>query len=59
MTPACTCPQETGLTRRTLLRTATAAGALGLVSTAVGEGVTTRYAFADTTRNPSEPSASR
>jgi uncharacterized protein (DUF1501 family) len=45
----CGCPQETGLSRRTLLRTATAAGALGLVATAVGEGVTTRYAFADTT----------
>jgi uncharacterized protein (DUF1501 family) len=49
MTTDCTCPQESGLTRRTLLRTATAAGALGLVTTAVGEGVTTRYAFADTT----------
>ncbi len=48
-TDSCDCPQESGLTRRTLLRTATAAGALGLVTTAVGEGVTTRYAFADTT----------
>jgi uncharacterized protein (DUF1501 family) len=48
-TDTCGCPQDTGLSRRTLLRTATAAGALGLVTTAVGEGVTTRYAFADTT----------
>jgi uncharacterized protein (DUF1501 family) len=47
----CGCPQDTGLSRRTLLRTATAAGALGLVATAVGEGVTTRYAFADTVAN--------
>ncbi len=37
-----------GPSRRTLLRTATAAGALGLVATAAGEAVTTRYAFADT-----------
>jgi uncharacterized protein (DUF1501 family) len=47
-TENCGCPQDSGLSRRTLLRTATAAGALGLVATAVGEGVTTRYAFADT-----------
>ena len=45
----CDCPGSTGLSRRTLLRTATAAGALGLVTSAVGETVTTRYAFADTT----------
>jgi uncharacterized protein (DUF1501 family) len=46
-TDTCSCPRDGGLSRRTLLRTATAAGALGLVTTAVGEGVTTRYAFAD------------
>ncbi len=51
----CSCPGHEGTTvggtgpsRRTLLRTATAAGALGLVATAAGEAVTTRYAFADT-----------
>src|SRR4051812_3596993 len=43
----CDCPPTRGLTRRTLLRTAAAAGALGVVTTAVGETVTTRYAFAD------------
>ena len=47
-TDTCGCPRDTGLSRRTLLRTATAAGALGLVASAVGESVTTRYAFADT-----------
>lgn len=46
MTSECACPQPSGLTRRALLRTAAAAGALGVVTTAVGETVTTRYAFA-------------
>jgi uncharacterized protein (DUF1501 family) len=35
-----------GPTRRTLLRAAAAAGVLGVVTGAVSEGVTTRYAFA-------------
>ena len=46
MTTECDCPQPTGLTRRALLRTAAAAGALGVVTTAFGETVTARYAFA-------------
>jgi uncharacterized protein (DUF1501 family) len=46
MTCDCDCPPPRGLTRRSLLRTAAAAGALGVVATAVGETVTTRYAFA-------------
>ena len=49
MTSDCDCPAPPpgqGLTRRALLRTAAAAGALGVVTTAVGESVTSRYAFA-------------
>jgi uncharacterized protein (DUF1501 family) len=46
VTSECGCPQPRDLTRRALLRTAAAAGALGVVTTAVGETVTTRYAFA-------------
>ncbi len=43
----CSCPGTSGVSRRTLLRTATAAGATGVLTAAVGE-VTTRYAFAGT-----------
>ncbi len=43
---ACACPAPQGLTRRALLRSAAAAGALGVVTAAVGETVTARYAFA-------------
>src|SRR5918911_1193451 len=46
MNSECHCPPPRGLTRRSLLRTAAAAGALGVLTTAVGETVTTRYAFA-------------
>ncbi len=40
---ACGCPQDTGITRRTFLKAAAAAGALTVAS----EAYATRYAFAD------------